>query len=371
MRQSTIAATSLSLVLLAGAAILDAAYGQSIPVEYKTDPGQAHPRYIAEQGTATKVSYHAAKPYSQDPIAGISRQRSVSVQPGDTVYAIGRRYDVAPNDIIALNKLRSPYQLRIGQEILLPLEPETNASKRTYVPVSTAEDTTDTVDMIYRVQPGDTLYSLSRRFDVEVNELAHANDLRSPYSLAIDQRLVIPMGEGVSSQRYASETIIESVEPIEDPSIRRPRTSEEEPILISKTPGSKFAWPLRGSIVRHYGMDDAGVRNDGINIAAPIGAPIRSAADGEVVYTGSELEGYGNLLLVRHDDGWVSAYAHTDSILVEKGDRVRQGQVIAKVGRTGDVDQPQLHFELRHELKPRNPIAALNGTDLQAASDLQ
>ena len=116
----------------------------------------------------------------------------------------------------------------------------------------------------------------------------------------------------------------------------------------------------------NYGLDGNGRRNDGINIAAPVGTPIRAVDDGEVVYRGSDLEGYGNLLLIKHTNGWVSAYAHTDAMLVRKGEQVRKGQVVAKVGTTGSVAQPQLHFELRHDLKPADPIAALQGRDARA-----
>ena len=122
-----------------------------------------------------------------------------------------------------------------------------------------------------------------------------------------------------------------------------------------------FIWPVWCKVLSGFGPKRNGLHNDGINIAAPIGTPIRAVDDGEVVYRGSDLEGYGNLLLVKHTGGWVSAYAHTDAMLVRKGETVRKGQVIAKVGTTGTVDQPQLHFELRHDLKPTDPLAALDG----------
>ena len=120
-----------------------------------------------------------------------------------------------------------------------------------------------------------------------------------------------------------------------------------------------FEWPLRGAVVSGFGMGELGRRNDGINIAAPAGSAVRAAAPGEVVYRGSELDGFGNLLLIKHEGGYVSAYAHNDAMLVRKGDRVRQGQVIAKVGQTGDVTSPQLHFEIRRELKAVDPTSLL------------
>jgi biotin carboxyl carrier protein len=121
------------------------------------------------------------------------------------------------------------------------------------------------------------------------------------------------------------------------------------------THGGRFPWPVRGPIVASYGSTANGGRNDGINIAAPRGTPIRAIAAGEVAYAGNELRGYGNLVLIKHDDGWISAYAHCDQLLVKKGDKVAAGQVIAKVGTTGGVSEPQLHFELRRGKRAVDP----------------
>ena len=97
----------------------------------------------------------------------------------------------------------------------------------------------------------------------------------------------------------------------------------------------------------------------GIDIVVPLGTEVRAVDDGVVAYAGSELKGYGNLILVRHMDSWVSAYAHNDQLLVHKGDKVRSGDVITKSGRSGSVDQPQLHFELRKGSKPVDPLKHL------------
>jgi murein DD-endopeptidase MepM/ murein hydrolase activator NlpD len=121
-----------------------------------------------------------------------------------------------------------------------------------------------------------------------------------------------------------------------------------------------FEWPVRGKVIASYGVTDFGRRNDGVNIAAPAGTPVRAAADGEVVYRGSELDGFGNLLLVKHAGGFVTAYAHNEAMLVKKGAKVRQGQVIAKVGQSGAVSSPQLHFEVRRNLKSIDPATLLS-----------
>jgi murein DD-endopeptidase MepM/ murein hydrolase activator NlpD len=112
---------------------------------------------------------------------------------------------------------------------------------------------------------------------------------------------------------------------------------------------------VAGKVISGFGPRPDGTHNDGVNFAAPMGTDVHAAENGVVAYAGDELKGYGNLVLVRHDNGWVTAYAHADEILVKRGDRIKRGQVIAKAGRTGQVDQPQVHFELRQGQKPVDP----------------
>jgi murein DD-endopeptidase MepM/ murein hydrolase activator NlpD len=116
-----------------------------------------------------------------------------------------------------------------------------------------------------------------------------------------------------------------------------------------------FAWPVQGRVISDFGSTTSGQRNDGINIATALGTPIHAAASGVVSYAGNELKGYGNLVLIRHDGGYVTAYAHADSLLVSRGDAVMRGQVIGYAGATGDVTQPQVHFEIRRDTAPVNP----------------
>jgi murein DD-endopeptidase MepM/ murein hydrolase activator NlpD len=117
----------------------------------------------------------------------------------------------------------------------------------------------------------------------------------------------------------------------------------------------QFAWPMKGRVLANFGSTSGGERNDGINIAASYGDPIHAAADGTISYSGNDLKSYGNLVLIRHGDNYVTAYAHVERILVNRGDHVAKGQVIAYAGSTGDVSQPQLHFEIRRGVQPVNP----------------
>jgi murein DD-endopeptidase MepM/ murein hydrolase activator NlpD len=129
--------------------------------------------------------------------------------------------------------------------------------------------------------------------------------------------------------------------------------------LPALRPDSPFIWPVDGKVISKFGPAKDNLRNDGINIAAPVGAPVKASAAGTVAYAGNELRGFGNMVLLRHEDGWVTAYAHNSSLLVQKGQRVAQGQTIARVGSTGNVESPQLHFELRKGTKAVDPMKVL------------
>lgn len=122
-----------------------------------------------------------------------------------------------------------------------------------------------------------------------------------------------------------------------------------------------FAWPLQGRIISEFGSRTSGERNDGINIAVPTGTPIRASASGTVSYAGDELKSYGNLVLIRHTGGYVTAYAHARKIVVSRGEVVSSGQIIGFAGSSGDVTEPQLHFEIRHGTAPINPRPLLAG----------
>ena len=122
-----------------------------------------------------------------------------------------------------------------------------------------------------------------------------------------------------------------------------------------------FRWPVRGKVITSYGAKTNGKANDGINVAVPEGTPVKAAEDGVVAYSGNELKGYGNLVLVRHSNGYVTAYAHASELMVKRGDTIKRGQIIAKSGQSGEVGSPQLHFEIRKGSSPVDPLQFLNG----------
>ncbi|MEL7487418.1 MAG: M23 family metallopeptidase [Pseudomonadota bacterium] len=303
-------------------------YQETLPPEpifvAETDP-VATPRAAWAQGAAGSV---------------------VSVQQGETVYAISRRTGASPLAIINENRLAPPYALKIGQTLRIPSASAKVANTLTQpAPRAAAAPAPAPAFQAVTVQPGDTLYAVSRRTGASVSALAQANGLRAPYTLSVGQRLRLPSGAAAAAARDlpASTGFTQTV-------------AYKAPDAIAP---AVFDWPVKGAVIGRFGEGDLGRRNDGINIAAPVGTPVRAAAAGEVVYRGAELDGYGNLLLIKHDDGFVTAYAHNDAMLVRKGQRVRQGQVIAKVGQTGAAAEPQLHFEIRQNLKSVDPLAFL------------
>lgn len=243
-----------------------------------------------------------------------ARTVTVRVRKGDTVYGISRRHGVSTRALVNVNRLRPPYRLAIGQKIVVPRA------------------------RVYTVRKGDTGYGISRRFGVDVSELMRLNRLRKPYRLKPGQKLRLP------------------------PSTRAPVTEQRVAGAASeRTPAARrgFMWPVRGRIVSSFGPKKGGLHNDGINIRVVRQEPVRAADNGVVVYTGRELKSFGNLLLLRHAGGWITAYGHNDTLLVAKGDTVKRGQIVARAGSTGSVRTPQLHFEIRKGTQAVDPLRHL------------
>jgi murein DD-endopeptidase MepM/ murein hydrolase activator NlpD len=280
----------------------------------------------------------------------------VVAQPGDTVYGLARRYQVPTRNIIEINRLEPPFRLTVGQRVLLPRVRE------------------------HVVAAGETLTSVAAGYGLHPALVANLNGLAAPYRLSEGQRLSIPAAVAASGRQPAETQVaaappVQPVRPISPPPAppavvppppsppaeARPEVEApaKEPAALpadEPLPAHKgFVWPVRGKIISGFGPKQHGRQNDGINILAPRGTAVRAAEGGVVAYAGNELRGFGNLILVQHADGWISAYAHNEELLVGRGDPVGQGQVIAKVGSSGSVSQPQLHFQLRKGQRAVDP----------------
>ena len=260
---------------------------------------------------------------------------TITVQKGDTLYNISRRYNVPIRDIIEANNLTPPYLLYVGRVLRMP------------------------VTRYHTVIHGDTLYSISRNYNVDVTTLSKLNNLQEPYALRIGQKLALPASVSASNKISNESSVVSpkvTTSRVSTPVQPSSSSSQPKPTAYRK---NKFAWPLKGTIISRYGAIGKGRSNDGINIKAALGTIVKAADTGKVAYAGNELKGFGNLILIQHDDGWITAYAHNSSFLVKKGQRVQKGTPIAKVGSSGSVNTPQLHFEVRSGKKPLNPLAYL------------
>lgn len=306
-----------ALALAAACTPMDWNGGDGGPVVARNTPRpipQPRPKPVTNSQKPTAPAKAAAKAPAQ-----VESGNSVRVRKGDTVYGLSRRYGLSPRDIVVANRLRPPYRLTVGQRLTIPRA------------------------RVYTVRKGDTGYAISRRFGIDLTELTRLNKLRRPYRLNVGQKLKLPPG---ATGQAAPEKIVAS----------KSRPPEKAP---PPRAGSGFSWPVRGTIVSRFGPKKGGLHNDGINIRVTRQQPIRSAENGVVAYAGNQLRGFGNLILVRHAGGWVTAYAHNDTILVAKNERVARGQIIARAGSTGNVTTPQLHFELRKGTRAVDPLRYL------------
>ena len=261
-------------------------------------------------------------------------------------------------------------------DVLKIAKPRIGAQKTTRV------ELTDVV-----VARGDTLYSLSRKYSVPVNDLAVMNNLTPPFNLSVGQKIRVPNLARVSVEQVRTDGVKVAVKSTNATVQTQPQQKRDAKTIAEKvgaekkvvaTPvkkissdptkklpkinarsSSKFSWPVRGKILSNYGAKSSGLFNDGINIGATRGTAVKAAENGVVAYAGNEVKGMGNLIIIQHEDGWMTVYAHMDSMVVRRGARVSVGQQIGTVGKTGKVDSPQLHFEIRKGTKAYNPTQYL------------
>jgi murein DD-endopeptidase MepM/ murein hydrolase activator NlpD len=296
----------------------------------------------------------------------------VTIGPGDTIAKLSRRYGVSMSAIIKANRLASPGSLKIGQRITIPGRGAATPSRvavapRTPVAAPASVPAARSYGGFHIAGPGDTLSKIARRYRVSVTDLARANRIAPHAQIGLGDRLTIPAHVSARPAPAAAPRAEAPVQPQQTASVAPPPhtakyASPAEPAESQSkrvTNSAVFRWPVRGRIVTAFGGKPNGQQNDGINIAVPEGTPIKAAEDGDVAYSGNELKGYGNLILVRHPNGFVTAYAHASQLLVKRGDKVKRGQIIAKSGRTGAISSPQLHFEIRKGSTPVDPTPYL------------
>lgn len=273
-----------------------------------------------------------------------------TVRRGETVYGISRQYGVAMNELVRANNIQAPFTIRVGQSLSIP------ASTRARTTVIRG-DATPSQSVAPRQSDADTrvasLPNDPARSDPPRSNPPRPNPPPEPprnaeVSPPAAQRPAPP--ETPVEPDYGPDGVVYPV--AKPPSPPRLVGPIPQPPALE---GGGFLWPVRGRIVSNYGPKGRGLHNDGINIAAPRGTAVRAAQAGVVAYAGEGLQGFGRIVLIKHRDGYVTAYAHADDLLVKRGQTIQRGQAIARVGSTGDVDTPQLHFQIRKGREAMDP----------------
>jgi murein DD-endopeptidase MepM/ murein hydrolase activator NlpD len=310
----------------------------------------------------------------------------IIVGTSDTLDVIARRYNVPSAEILRANGYSGPRLLQPGQQLIIPRRTASAQPPALSVPPST-KVAAGLPSSVHVVSRGDTLMNLSRRHHITAAQLAATNNIPVTTQLKIGDKINIPGGKSTMAAAaapapaLASETpkaavvaqapapkpvTVASAEPAQKARIASEAhdiPEAQSPVKAAETTNTlpTFRWPVRGRVITTYGAKTNGKQNDGINVAVPEGTPVKAAEDGVVAYSGNELKGYGNLILVRHSNGYVTAYAHASELLVKRGDTIKRGQVIAKSGQSGEVGSPQLHFEIRKGSTSVDPLQFLNG----------
>jgi murein DD-endopeptidase MepM/ murein hydrolase activator NlpD len=293
----------------------------------------------------------AARPSEAQPMLGAARaeppsqpepetapvgaaEHTYTVKSGDSLYGIAVRHKVPLAEIQSLNGITDPAKVMPGTVLRLPA----SATRPVASPIAPAARQPASQPTVINAKP---------------HQVATLGNPATATDAAPDE-----------SARPAPAAVVPAITAT-PPALSQPRTAREQSEESAKPAPSEPAgfgrlrWPVRGRIVAAFGRRPDGQQNDGIKLAVPLGTEVHAAEAGVVAYAGNALKDYGNLVLLRHDNGWITAYAHNDSLAVKAGDRVTRGQVIARAGKTGAVDQPQLHFELRRGSSPVDPVPYL------------
>ncbi len=322
-----------------GESLFNLARRANVPMRSLIDANRLQPPYTLQGGQ----------------VLTLPRVRTYRVQPGDTLSSLGRRFGLGTNELVRINTLPPPYAVQPGQVLTLPAHAVVPATMTASVPASQ--------DAALPTLPG----RATSQIETQPSGPIESSSLPPPpgsggSTVAPQQQTTAavappPAVATPPSAPAAPAPTPPSAAPATAvvPGLPAPRAQEQDPEPPATRSGRAFQWPLRGPVISDFGAKPGGLQNDGINISAPRGTPIRAADAGVVVYSGNELRGFGNLLLVRHRDGWVTAYAHAEELTVKRGDQVQRGQVIGRVGNSGGVAVPQLHFEVRRGSRPVNP----------------
>ncbi len=337
---------------------------------------------VDEQSTYKKPAYTAMK----KPKTG--KSGTVRVGQGMTLYSIARANGLTVSQLASANNIEPPYSVSTGRVLRIPGTSQAKLPRPKYVAQDDVAMNDESPAPVRKMQAGgshvvasgETLFSLGRKYRMSPYAIADLNGLSHDKALNLGQSLRIPAGNGQAVAMNQPAVEESDAIPADDGfvdesqnlALKKPIEAEEIPAIkpvprqtveLNANPTTMgMRWPVKGKIISEYGAKPNGLKNEGINIAVPEGTGVRAAESGVVAYAGNELKGYGNLVLIRHEGGWVTAYAHAKELFVKRGDTVKRGDVIAKAGQTGSVSSPQLHFEVRKGATAMDPLKFLNST---------
>lgn len=315
----------------------DAAGTDASDIEIATDDYLNVPEYhAADAAPATENA--TAQPNTTTRV----KLREITVAAGDTLYSLSRKYSVPVNDLAVMNNISAPFALSVGQKLKVPDLASAPVRTAAAAPVAKTTPAATSAQSKYGTPPATPKTSAP----VKVATPAFATT-KAVASTA-------PKGGAKNATQNATKT-----QPVKHAQQKISSDPNKKLPSIAARSSSKFSWPVRGKILSHYGAKSGGLFNDGINIGASRGTAVKAAENGVVAYAGNEVKGMGNLVIIQHSGGWMTVYAHMDSMSVRRGARVSVGQKIGTVGATGKVDQPQLHFEIRKGTKAYNPSSYL------------
>jgi murein DD-endopeptidase MepM/ murein hydrolase activator NlpD len=321
-------------------------------------------------------------PHSVAAVHAPAQGTTIIVGTSDTLEILAHRYNVTPAAILQANGYKGPRVLSPGQQLIIPRPGMVAAAPTMSAPASRPVAVAAAAPSVHFVNRGDTLMGIARRNHISPGELAKANGLEPGAKLKVGMKLNVPVKASAAAPVTqpavaqaapaplppATKMAAVAIDPQQKARLAQTTNVEEAqaneaPMKAAEATGAlpTFRWPVRGKVITSYGAKTNGKANDGINLAVPEGTPVKAAEDGVVAYSGNELKGYGNLVLIHHSNGYVTAYAHASELLVKRGETVKRGQVIAKSGQSGEVASPQLHFEIRKNSTPVDPLQFLNG----------
>ncbi len=321
-----------------------------------------------------------------------------TVQVGDTLYSISREFEIPKQKLMELNGIKDAEELTVGQKIKVV---EAKKEKNNSAEIKS-----------YTIKVNDSLFSIANKFGVSVKNIKEFNNIEDEKALSIGQVIKIPpkkqgtAGEILDNMEFdipdykyykvkqgdtlriiakkhnmtikklkeynkglkGTELWIGKILKVDAHYKQQKLTTKHTKITdkdisgtqVLKDDKNRFNWPIVGRILKSYGPQESGLTNEGINIAAKKNNFVKASDDGVVVYVGDDLSNYGNLILIQHDTKWISAYAHLSKAIVIKGQKVKQGDSIGRIGATGEVKKPQLHFELRYKTRTVDPLVYLN-----------